>query len=41
MTANRAILDVPREVALYVGRLLKAQRRALGTLKGSRVLSCY
>ena len=41
MIAYRAILDVPREVAQYVGRLLKAERRALGTRSGSRSLTCY
>lgn len=41
MIAYRAILDVPREVAHYVGRLLYIERRALGTRRGSRSLTCY
>jgi len=40
MIAYRAILDVPRALAQYVGRLLLAERRALGTRRGSRALTC-
>jgi hypothetical protein len=39
--AYRAMLDVPRELAQYVGRLLHAERRRLGTRKGSRALTCF
>jgi hypothetical protein len=37
----RAILDVPRALARYVGRLLKAERRMRGTRRGSRALTCF
>jgi len=37
----RAILDVPRELVRFVARLLAAERRARGTRKGSRLLTCY
>jgi hypothetical protein len=39
--AYRAMLDVPRELAQYVGRLLAAERRRRGTRKGARVLTCF
>jgi DDE superfamily endonuclease len=39
--AYRATLDVSRELAQFVGRLLQAERRRLGTPKGSRALSCF
>ncbi|WAL67748.1 hypothetical protein ORV05_08225 [Amycolatopsis cynarae] len=32
--AYRAMLDVPRELALYVSRLLRAERRRRGTRRG-------
>ncbi|WP_371504346.1 transposase family protein [Allokutzneria sp. NRRL B-24872] len=35
------MLDVPRELAQYVGRLLRAERRDRGTRKGSRALTCF
>ncbi|MGW5644034.1 transposase family protein [Saccharopolyspora sp. NPDC003752] len=41
MIAYRAILDVPRELALYVSRLLTAERRARGTRKGQRALTPF
>ncbi len=41
MIAYRAILDVPRELARYVARLLKAHRRVLGTRRGARALTCF
>lgn len=41
MITYRAILDVPRELAQYLGRLLRAERRERGTRAGSRVLTCY
>lgn len=41
MTPYRAILDVPRELILFVAGLLRAERRALGTRKGTRLLTCY
>jgi hypothetical protein len=37
----RAILDVPRELVQYLGRLLAAERRAVGTRRGTRVLTCF
>jgi DDE superfamily endonuclease len=36
-----AILDVPRALAQYVSRLLKAERRTRGTRRGSRALTCF
>jgi hypothetical protein len=38
--AYRAMLDVPRELVRYVSRLLAAERRARGTRKGTRALTC-
>jgi hypothetical protein len=35
----RATLDVPRELVAYVGGLLRGHRRALGTRKGTRILT--
>jgi hypothetical protein len=37
----RAILDVPRALAQYLGRLLKAERRERGTRRDSRALTCF
>jgi hypothetical protein len=37
----RAMLDVPRELAQYVGRLLRAERRERGTRRGTRALTCF
>jgi hypothetical protein len=39
--AYRAILDVPIQLARYVARRLAAERRARGTRKNTRALSCY
>jgi hypothetical protein len=39
--AYRAILDVPRALAQYLGRLLHAERRGRGTPRRSRTLSCF
>jgi DDE superfamily endonuclease len=39
--AYRATLDVPRELAWFVARLLLAGRRRRGTPRGSRALSCF
>lgn len=36
-----AMLDVPRELIRFVGRLLHAERRRRGTPKGSRRLTCF
>jgi len=36
-----ATLDVPRELAQYLGRLLHAERRDRGTRTGTRALTCY
>jgi len=41
VTPDRAILDVPRELIWFVAGLLRANRRALGTRKGARLLTCY
>jgi hypothetical protein len=38
--AHRAILDVPLELAQYVGRLLGAERRRRGTRRKTRALTC-
>jgi hypothetical protein len=39
--AHRAMLDVPRALAQYVGRLLRAERRARRTRRDSRALTCF
>ncbi len=39
--AHRAPLDVPRGLALFVAKLLAAERRRRGTARGSRALSCF
>jgi hypothetical protein len=41
LIAYRAILDVPCELAQYVGRLLAAERRERGTRCDSRALTCF
>ena len=41
MIAYRAMLDVPRELVLEVARLLRVERRARGTRRGSRLLTCF
>jgi hypothetical protein len=41
VTSYRAILDAPRELIWFVARLLRDHRRALGTRKGTRLLSCF
>lgn len=41
MIAYRAMVDVPRELVRYLAQLLAAERRALGTRKGTRVLTCF
>lgn len=41
MIAYPAMLDVPRELVLAVSRLLAAQRRARGTRRRSRALTCF
>lgn len=41
MIAYRAMLDVPRELVVYVSRLLTAHRRALRTRKRARALTCW
>ena len=41
MVAYRAMLDVPRELVRYLARLLAAERRAVGTRKGTRALTCF
>jgi hypothetical protein len=37
----RVMLDVPRELVLFVSGLLAARRREVGTRKGTRRLGCY
>jgi hypothetical protein len=39
--AYSAMLDVPRELVRYLARLLAAERRALGTRRGTRALTCF
>jgi hypothetical protein len=39
--AYRAMLDVPRELAREVAKLLRAERRACGTRVGSMALTCW
>jgi DDE superfamily endonuclease len=39
--AYRAMLDVPRELAREVAKLLRAERRTRGTRSGSRALTCW
>ncbi len=41
MIAYRATLDVPRELVLFVAKLLAAERRRRGTPRGSRALTCF
>jgi hypothetical protein len=41
LIAYRAMLDVPRELVLELARLLRAERRARGTRKGARLLTCF
>ncbi|WP_307936844.1 transposase family protein [Salinispora arenicola] len=41
MIAYRATADVPRELVRYLGRLLAAQRRAKGTRRDTRALTCF
>jgi hypothetical protein len=41
VVAYRAILDVPRELVSYVAGLLHAQRRRVGTRRGTRKLTCF
>jgi hypothetical protein len=36
-----ATLDVPRELAQHLGRLLRAERRRRGTRPNSRALTCF
>jgi hypothetical protein len=38
---HRATLDVSRELALYLARLLHAERRHRGTRTGTRALTCF
>jgi hypothetical protein len=39
--AYRATLDVPRELAWFLSKLLLAERHRRGTPRGSRALSCF
>jgi hypothetical protein len=39
--AYRATLDVPRELAQFVSKLLADERRRRGTPRGSRALTCF
>ena len=41
MIAYRATLDIPRELAWFVAKLLAAERAQRGTPKGSRALTCF
>jgi hypothetical protein len=39
--AYRAMVDVPRELVRHLAGLLAAERRALGTRKKTRALTCW
>jgi hypothetical protein len=39
--AYRAMLDVPRELVAHVAGLLRAERRARATRRGTRALTCF
>jgi len=41
VVSYRVMLDVPRELILFVSGLLAARRREIGTRKGTRKLGCY
>ncbi len=41
MIAYRATVDVPRELAWFVAKLLLAERHRRGTPRGSRALTCF
>lgn len=41
MVTYRVRLDVPRELILFVSRLLAAHRKELGTRKNTRRMTCY
>lgn len=41
MITYRVRLDVPRELILFVSRLLAAHRKEIGTRKNTRSLTCY
>lgn len=41
MISYRATLDVPRELATHLSKLLRAERRTRGTRTGSRSLTCW
>lgn len=41
MIAYRAMVDVPRELVRYLGHLLAGERRAKGTRRGTRALTCF
>lgn len=41
MIAYRATLDVPRELAQFVARLLWAERLRRGTRRNTRALTCF
>jgi DDE superfamily endonuclease len=41
VSSYRVMLDVPRELILFVSSLLAARRRSIGTRKNTRRLGCY
>jgi hypothetical protein len=41
LIAYRAMLDVPRELVIELAKLLRAERRARGTRKRTRLLTCF
>lgn len=41
MPSYRVMLDVPRELVLFVSALLAVRRRSIGTRKNTRKLGCY
>lgn len=41
MIIHRAMLDMSRELAQYLGRLVRAERHRRGIRKDSRALTCF
>lgn len=41
MVSYRVVLDVPRELVVFVAGLLAARRREIGTRRGTRKLTCH
>ena len=41
MVSYRVMLDVPKELVVFVAGLLAARRREIGTRRGTRKLTCH